>query len=218
MGVEGGMYMLNSGIQKKNEKRIAEGWEVLSRNIPKVSSLVKDFLSFAKGRVPNVQLIDPNSLIEEILNLYQETAKKLGIDLVWENKSSIPFAMLDPSGIHTCLTNLISNAMDACSLSNKAEKQVTLEVRDTNNVLIFEVRDNGAGMDYEVKQKVFTTFFTTKGGQGTGLGLLTTRKIVQEHGGKILVESEEGKGSTFKMEFPRNRLPQRNPTELNNGK
>jgi signal transduction histidine kinase len=61
-------------------------------------------------------------------------------------------------------------------------------------------------MDYELKKKIFTTFFTTKGGEGTGLGLLTTRKIVQEHGGKIFVESRKGQGARFRMEFPRDRL------------
>ncbi|MFC2150745.1 ATP-binding protein, partial [Calditrichota bacterium] len=66
--------------------------------------------------------------------------------------------------------------------------------------------DNGSGIDYEVKQKVFTTFFTTKGGEGTGLGLLTTRKIVQEHGGTIEVESTPGKGSVFRISLSRSRL------------
>jgi signal transduction histidine kinase len=61
-------------------------------------------------------------------------------------------------------------------------------------------------MDQQVKQKVFTTFFTTKGGKGTGLGLLTTRKIVQEHGGKIELESTPGEGTIFRIRLPRKRL------------
>ena len=69
------------------------------------------------------------------------------------------------------------------------------------------VADDGCGMDYEVKRRVFTTFFTTKGGGGTGLGLLTTRKIIQEHGGRILLESKPGEGSIFRIELPRKRLP-----------
>jgi signal transduction histidine kinase len=74
--------------------------------------------------------------------------------------------------------------------------------------IVIEVSDNGIGMDYEVKQKVFTNFFTTKGeGEGTGLGLLETRKVVQEHGGTISMESERGKGTVFKMTFPRRKLP-----------
>jgi signal transduction histidine kinase len=63
-------------------------------------------------------------------------------------------------------------------------------------------------MDYDIKQRVFTNFFSTKAsGKGTGLGLLTTRKIVQEHGGKVSFESAEGEGSLFRLEFPRDSLP-----------
>jgi signal transduction histidine kinase len=63
-------------------------------------------------------------------------------------------------------------------------------------------------MDYDIKQRVFTNFFSTKAsGKGTGLGLLTTRKIVQEHGGKVSFESTEGEGSVFRLEFPRESLP-----------
>jgi len=62
-------------------------------------------------------------------------------------------------------------------------------------------------MDYEVKKKVFTTFFTTKGLGGSGLGLLMTKKIVQEHGGRIYLDSQPGKGTTFSIKFPRRRLP-----------
>ena len=67
--------------------------------------------------------------------------------------------------------------------------------------------DTGCGMDYEVKRKVFTTFFSTKGLGGTGLGLLVTRKIVHEHGGRIEVESTPGQGSVFRIDLPRERLP-----------
>jgi signal transduction histidine kinase len=63
-------------------------------------------------------------------------------------------------------------------------------------------------MDAEIKKKVFTSFFSTKAsGRGTGLGLLTTKKIVQEHGGRVSFDSTEGEGSTFRLEFPRARLP-----------
>jgi signal transduction histidine kinase len=73
--------------------------------------------------------------------------------------------------------------------------------------VIYEVSDNGVGMDCEIKNKVFTTFFTTKGLGGTGLGLMVTRKIIQEHGGRITVESVKEQGSTFRIELPRDRLP-----------
>jgi len=72
-------------------------------------------------------------------------------------------------------------------------------------------------MDYAAKQKVFTTFFTTKGEGGTGLGLLMTRKIVREHGGRILFQSEQGEGSRFSILLPRARLPRLTPPDRRDG-
>ncbi|HDP80934.1 MAG TPA: PAS domain-containing protein [Spirochaetes bacterium] len=206
MGIEGGMYIMSSGIEKDRRDRIQKGWTMLQRNIEKVSSLVKDFLSFAKGRKPELKMVDPDDLVSEILELYTETARGIGVTLRRGETCRPGPAPLDPEGIHTCLTNLVSNAIDACQVSAAGEPTVEINAREENGALIFEVSDNGIGMDYDVKQKVFTTFFTTKGGKGTGLGLLTTYKIVQEHGGKILVDSEPGKGSIFRVVLPLERL------------
>jgi signal transduction histidine kinase len=91
---------------------------------------------------------------------------------------------------------------------------VTVRTHDHGGSLVFEVADTGTGIDYEIRKKVFTTFFSTKGsGKGTGLGLLTTRKIVQQHGGKVAFESTAGSGSVFRLEFPHDRLPRPRETE-----
>ena len=94
-------------------------------------------------------------------------------------------------------------------MSDKTSCKVAVRTFERDGILIFEVRDDGCGMDYEIKKKVFTTFFSTKeSSRGTGLGLLVTRRIAQEHGGKVTLESTEGEGSIFRLEFPRNRLPE----------
>jgi PAS domain S-box-containing protein len=206
MGLEGGKYIVSVGLKKDDKEMIAQGWEMLERNFEKTTSLVKDFLSFAKGRLPEVQSIDPNDLVMEIIELYKEIAKKSGIDLRAELDNTIKKTPLDPKGIHTCLTNLVSNALDACEMSDKNDRFVCIKTKEEKGMLIFEVTDNGCGMDCDIKRKIFTTFFTTKGGGGTGLGLLTTRKIIQEHGGKIIVHSKKGEGAHFRIELPRRRL------------
>ncbi len=207
-GLEGGMYMMSTGLKKDNRKRIERGWSMLDRNIARVSKFVKDFLSFAKGRSITAAPCDPASVAKEVVDLYAAKAHNEKIELRLNVKDEIFEANLDYEGMHECLTNLVGNAIDACLMSEcNHQLIVTVEVEDGPDVLLFRVSDNGCGMDYEVKQKVFTTFFTTKGLGGTGLGLLMTRKIVQEHGGTIELDSEPGVGTTFTIRLPRARLP-----------
>ncbi len=205
--LEGGMYAVRSGLKKKDENRMEKGWNVIEKNFDKVTGLVKDFLSFSKGRLPEARVVNPNDLVHEVVNLYKDVAAKSNVELVADLDESIAPAALDPSGIHTCLTNLLSNAIDACQMSDEGHGRVTIRTQEEDDVLRFEVMDDGVGMDHAVISRVFTTFFTTKGGGGTGLGLLTTRKIVQEHGGSISLDSEPGEGSVFRIELPRKRLP-----------
>jgi signal transduction histidine kinase len=206
MGLEGGKYIVSLGLKKDDHEMISEGWEMLERNFEKTTSLVKDFLSFSKGRLPELKMIDPSDIVMEIIDLYKDIAAQAGIELKAEVAGNVRKAPLDPDGMHTCLTNLVSNAIDACQMGEQKGSEVVIQVADRGDKLVFEVSDNGSGIDYDIKKKIFTTFFTTKGGEGTGLGLLTTRKIVQEHGGKITVDSKKGQGACFRMEFPRKRL------------
>jgi PAS domain S-box-containing protein len=206
MGLEGGMYMVDSGLRKGDAGRITDGWQILQRNFEKTTALVKDFLSFAKGRLPELTPVDPNALARGIVDLYRDAAARQGVELSLEASADVREALLDPHGMETCLTNLVSNGIDAAMMREQPGAKVTLRTREQADDLIFEVADNGCGMDQEVTTKVFTTFFTTKGGKGTGLGLLTTRKIVQEHGGRIEIESVLDRGSTFSIRLPRSRL------------
>jgi PAS domain S-box-containing protein len=206
MGLKGGMYMVDTGMRKGDAVRIAEGWEVLQTNFDKTTTLVKDFLSFARGRLPNLKLSEPNKMVKAVYDLYRDAAQQQGVALALELAENIEPTYFDVDGIEASLTNLLSNAMDAVILRGEKDGRVILRTRDESGDLIFEVEDNGCGMDWEVKQQIFTTFFTTKGGEGTGLGLLTTRKIVQEHGGKIEVETRPEIGSVFRIRMSRKRL------------
>jgi len=207
MGLEGGLYVVKSASKKQDPKLAEEGWRMLDNNIMKISALIKDFLNFSKGREPQPQWVQPAQAARDVLALYAEAARKEGIILVPDLDEKIEIALMDPQGIHSCLANLVSNAIDACRMSDPPGGRIVVSLREKAGTILYGVLDNGCGMDYEVKKKVFTTFFSTKGMGGTGLGLLTTRKIVQEHGGRIEFDSMPGKGSRFTLAFPRNRLP-----------
>jgi PAS domain S-box-containing protein len=208
-GLEGGVYVAKTAMENEDKELMRKGWNMLEENVERITTYVKDFLNFAKGRAPNVERTDPVQVAREVYELYKDVAKQVGIRLVFEPQEGIALANFDHEGIHTCLANLISNAVDACQISDSPENIVCLRVLETNGIIIYEVTDNGCGMDYEIKKKVFTTFFSTKGsGEGTGLGLLVTRRITQQHGGKVTFESTEGEGSVFRLQFPRSRLPE----------
>jgi signal transduction histidine kinase len=214
MGLEGGMYVVNSGLRSGNEERLLQGWKMLEEDIGRISSFVKEFLEFAKGRQPRAQTIQPNDVARKVVASFRERAARSGVELRLDLEE-FEEAPLDEEGLHTCLTNLVLNAIDACVMSTKEPPHVVLSTRERDGVLTFEVADDGCGMDYDIKQQVFTNFFSTKAsGKGTGLGLLTTRKIVQEHGGKVSFESAEGEGSVFRLEFPRASLPRPQPEGL----
>jgi PAS domain S-box-containing protein len=206
-GLQGGMYVFKSGLDRGESSRIDQGWKMLDRNIDKISTLTKNLLSFSKGTLPKVRMVRPVDFVREVVDLYKDAALQQDVELHAELDETIDPAPFDPEALHSCLANLVANAIDACQLSERPSCKVTIRCREEKDAILFEVEDQGCGMDYDIKQKVFTNFFTTKGSGGTGIGLLLTRKIIQEHGGKIYLESSPGEGSLFRMTFPRHRLP-----------
>lgn len=212
MGLEGGMYVVNSGIKRNDPERLLSGWKMLEQEITRISAFAKEFLDFAKGRMPSVKLVDPAAVVEQVAGLFKDRAAQSGIEMQTLVQPGIEAAPLDEEGLHACLTNLVSNAIDACEMSDKPQNHVRIAVGEENGVIVYEVSDDGCGMDYDIRRRVFSNFFSTKAaGRGTGLGLLTTRKIVQQHGGRVSFDSEEGKGSVFRIELFRDRLPEPSP-------
>jgi PAS domain S-box-containing protein len=206
-GLEGGMYVTSTGLKRSDAQRTHQGWEMLERNIGRISTLVKNLLAFSRGEAPKLELLDPADVVREVHDLFLESAAQHGVELRLDVGAGIGPIVMDREGLHTSLANLVSNALDACLVSGSAPCTIVLRVVERDGAVVFEVADSGCGMDYDVKQKVFTSFFSTKGAGGTGLGLLLTRKIAQQHGGTITFESTPGQGTIFRLTFPRERLP-----------
>jgi signal transduction histidine kinase len=182
----------------------------------RISALAKNLLAFSRGDRPEPKLIRPAGIVRDVVALFRDGAEQHGIQLEAVVDGSVGPAWLDPEGLHSCLANLVSNALDACLVSQNPACTITVRLAEENGVIVIEVEDTGCGMDYDVKQKAFTSFFTTKGKGGTGIGLLITRKIVQQHGGAVTVTSIPGKGAAFRLSFPRDRLPRPEADEESN--
>jgi PAS domain S-box-containing protein len=208
-GFKGGSYMVDMGIKNNNPDKLEKGWAMVQRNIQRTSDLVMDLLSYSKERVPEYEACDPNEIANDVCDLLDRTAHENHIDIVKRFDFSIGKTLMDPRTIHCALLNLMSNAIDACIFDqeNKRWRVCLKTMKESDKEIIFEVGDNGAGMNEEVKKKLFTSFFSTKGQRGTGLGLLVTRKHIEEHGGSIKVASEPGKGTTFTIRLPYKKPP-----------
>ncbi|MCJ7616834.1 MAG: response regulator [Desulfobacterales bacterium] len=191
--------------RERQQKKMKTGWEMVERNIHKVSDLVMDLLSYSKEREPEYEKYNPNIIADEVCDLMESKAKEYNIDLIRDIDREMGEIYLDPKGIHSCLLNLVSNAIDACIFDTDTQKQWHVKVRtrrEKESGAAFEVIDDGCGMGEETQSKLFAEFFSTKGGRGTGLGLLVTQKIVNEHGGTMDVASQPGKGTIFTIRLP----------------
>jgi PAS domain S-box-containing protein len=191
--------------RERRQKKMKTGWEMVERNIHKVSDLVLDLLSYSKEREPEYEKYNPNIIADEVCDLMESKAKEYNIDLIRDIDREMGEIYLDPKGIHSCLLNLVSNAIDACIFDPDTQKYWHVKVRtrrEKESGAVFEVIDNGCGMDEETQSKIFAEFFSTKGTRGTGLGLLVTQKIVNEHGGSMDVASQPGKGTIFTIRLP----------------
>ncbi len=204
-GLKGGSYLVDIGIQKNNTEKLKSGWDMIKRNIGRTSNLVLDLLSYSKERQPEYESCSPNEIANDVCGLVADRAAENDIEIVKDFDAAIKTVSMDPNTIHEVLLNLMTNAIDACLFDEDIGKkwQVILKtVHEDDKRIKFEVTDNGAGMNEEVQQKLFTSFFSTKGHRGTGLGLMVTRKLVEEHQGTIEVKSEMNKGTTFRVQIP----------------
>lgn len=204
MGLDGGIYVVNRGLEAKDQGEVKEGWDIVQLNFEKISKLVRDILYCSKDREPNFQTLQPNKVIQEVHDLYKDSTRSYDIELSLELDDGLDQAVMDPEGLHTVMANLVTNAMDACKVDLwKDSHLITLKSqRGSDGSTIIEVTDNGVGMDDTVKDRAFEDLFTSKGHQGTGLGLMVTQKIMEEHGGTITFQSAPAKGTTFTVVFP----------------
>jgi len=205
--LDGGFYLVNTGLEKNNQERMKKGWEIAQRNVERIKSMVLDILYYAKDREPDWELISIPELVIEVYGIINPKAQKLDIELELCNDENSGSFEADHKAIRSMLVNLAENSLDACRVDDqKNNHTVEFCANDHPDYIEFEITDNGIGMDQETREKAFSLFFSSKGTEGTGLGLFISNKIAQEHGGSIQIESEINKGSRFTVKLPKKRL------------
>jgi nitrogen fixation/metabolism regulation signal transduction histidine kinase len=189
------IFRLQRNLKTEDEeyaRLFNECFDTIIAEIENLRNLADEFSKFARMPEPKFETCDVNELVRDALSLYESLPNE--INLVVRLTPDLPPIDLDSGQIKQVLHNLIANAVDAMPNGGKLEVTTGLE----GDMIFIEVADTGCGMSEEVKSKLFTPYFTTKK-KGMGLGMAIVHRIIEQHDGKIEVESQEGVGTTVRV-------------------
>ena len=197
-----------SWAERLGDKRLDEasrrGVDVILGEAERAARIVRNLLTFARKRQSTRAMVDVNQVVQETLGLRSYEQRLTNITVVTALASGIPQVFADGHQIQQVLLNLVINAEQAMLTANGRGSLVIRTWHEPeDDVVSLEVSDDGPGVPIDAKTKIFDPFFTTKEvGKGTGLGLTVAYAIAQEHGGRIRVDSQPGKGASFVLELP----------------
>jgi signal transduction histidine kinase/FixJ family two-component response regulator len=203
-GLDGGMYRVESGFEKEDQERIKEGWEIVKHMVSRIRSMSLDLLYYAKERDLQWERTDVLTFARDVALTVEPKALGHNIEFVRDFDDAAGEFEVDAGVLSSALTNILENALEACIEDNsKKSHQIIFRVRQDKDNIVFDVSDNGIGMDKETREKMFTLFYSSKGREGTGLGLFISNQIIEQHEGSIQVDSTPGEGSRFIVRMPK---------------
>jgi len=205
-------------IAAEERSRLLNRTRALQRETERLRGILSDFLEFAGQVHLERRETDVRAMVEELVDFYTPEAERQGVRLRADRAGGggltgggdLPFAKIDPRLVKQALLNLMINATQAMATAPRSEAAATRELLlraeagkepDGTRVVCIHVIDTGPGISDETLGSIFKPYFTTKSG-GSGLGLPTSRRLIEEHGGRISVRSEVGRGSDFVVVLP----------------
>ncbi len=180
-----------------NTERVARNAKIITEEVARLENILRAVMDFSRPASPNLKPTDLNAAIEHVCRVQNENLLGKNIRLFVDLDRSLPEIMIDETQISQVLINLIQNAMD----SMPAGGELSVSSRRREEMAEVSVKDTGVGIPPEVMDKIFSPFFTTKQ-NGTGLGLAVSKKIIDDHGGRMNLYSEIGKGTEFVILLP----------------
>jgi signal transduction histidine kinase len=199
--LKGGEYIVDKAFRDNNTALLKKGWEITKQGSERIRRFVHDMLTISKKREPECSVCWPHEVVTQVVEIIDEKAKEKNVKIKTQFDEKIGQVKIDQKNIFRCLLNLVSNSLDACESHKGIIKIETFKVKE-KPLFGYRVIDNGHGISKENQKKLFHDFFSTKGSQGTGLGLSVTHTIIREHGGFIRCDSQLDKGTTFTIELP----------------
>jgi PAS domain S-box-containing protein len=188
--------------QTASDATVQAGLQKILHESERASKIVRNLLTFARPREPQMTVVHVNDLVTSVLDTRDRDVREHQIDLNRNLTVELPFTKADPTQIEQVLNNLVTNAVQAMA-GTAGPRRLDVRTEQREQFIRITVADNGPGIPAHVLGRIFDPFFTTKApGKGTGLGLSLCYNIVEEHRGKIWVQSEVGHGTRFFVELP----------------
>jgi signal transduction histidine kinase len=197
MGISGGAELLELANQNQSWDRAAKATRLIRNSLRRFETLVESLLTCARKTDLTLEAVNLALLVNEVVEAVEAEAEKRNVRIRVDNRL-IEKISVDAQQVHRVLLNLLSNSLDAMATGGT----LTIEVAAEDDANVVRVRDTGSGIRPEDLPRVGQAFFTTKKGQGTGLGLAVCHRVMEQHGGRLQLESVPGEGTTASLLFP----------------
>jgi len=202
--MEGGFYLWESGVRKNKPDRLEKGFEIVRRSFGRLQRLAHCVLYYVRDRRLIMERLDGAALLRKVAADMEEDARFAGARIRADGSAAHELILeADLRALESVLVNLIVSSLDDCRTDKRAiDHEVVLSARREDGFAVFEVADNGVGMEPETLEKIFSLFFSPKGIEAAGVGLYITSKLVRAHRGRVNIQSEPGKGTRYQVRMP----------------
>lgn len=200
----GGFYLWESGLQKNRTDRLEQGFTIVRRNFQRLERMAHNVLYYVRDRRMVLEPLDGVKALESVAGDLQEDAASAGARIrLDEPLPEIAPLEADRRALSSMLVNLAVSSLDDCRVDKREiEHEVVLGVSCKAKSVVFEISDNGIGMEEEIVGKMFSLFFDPKGIEAAGVGLYITNKLARIHRGSVEISSEPGRGTTYRLVLP----------------
>ena len=199
-GLSGGSELVEKALAEHDAAKASRSWPIIRRSLDRINAVVLNMLAFSKQRRPLLESVNVNHVLGECIDLLMPHADERSVAIMTD-LAEMPPVPADGDALHQALLNLLTNALEA--VPNDAGVITVSSQFDTlDQQAVIRVADNGVGIEPEQMEHIFEIFHSTKGQKATGLGLAVVKKVIDEHGAKIEVDSAPGRGTTFTIRLP----------------